>query len=409
MNKNIDRTSLLHKNNLLTLIVFLVSSFVAPIFSLGFEDFKLDYLAYQINDYNSHVLSDSDFKSSIITIQSHDSKATYLDLLSAFYYNSLNKNVRLQLSKDVSFNSMNLHLLSQDTFSIRTEEEKDGGYYLDKGLYYTYYSDDILGPREYLKNRFDCDTFIFISDSFADKLVNFYGLQDTENPYRILIQDKRYCVLDFQFNGNILKFCINNIIYTNKRNAPRTKELYGDFAVFYRLIEFDSFLDYEFEIDLKDNPFCIKQTFKSINSLGYTISNSNFLIKTFDRASNSYSSNIALSQKYHNAWKNNSVIFIIAYILLILVSMTLLWLLSYSKCNKNIFVFLICFAIFFIYGIVSSFIYSYALFTLPILIQIVFLLILYRREVANAIKVSFFRKSHILIEKQNDSIFEIKI
>lgn len=384
--------------DVLIIVLFVLFSLSSCLFCLGTSDFKLDHLSYSINNINRTTILDDDFRATILNIHSNE-KTNYNDLLSYFYYNSLNGPTRLIASNNVSCDELNLHIESQDTLSIRSSEEEDGGYYLDKGLYYTYFSDDILGPRQYLIPRFGCDSFVFISDTFADKLISKYNISDEEG-YKTLITNEEYSVLSLIVDGNqTISLSINNILYSNKRNGPRTHELYGDFGVVARNNTLNNIFTFEFEIDLKDNPYCIRNTFKSVNELGYSTKKSRILLKRFDETSAKYIIDERLTEKYYKSWSSFDALFYTLFAvsnLLIIVSFSII--VNRTK-RESLIPLFCCFCCFAVFGIISSFIYIYPLFSIPPLVGLIILIFLYRKEVKLFVKRVIFRKSLPLVKK----------
>ena len=390
--------------------VFFFASVFASLSCFGTKEFKLDRMAYQINNYNQSTILDEDFKSTIVNVKSHENDKNFFDMLRYFYYNSLNRATRVQVSNKVTCNNMDLHLVTQDTYSIRTEEEPGGGYYIDKGLYYSYYSNELLGNRQYLSYRFGCETFVFISDVFADKLIDYYGISSLENAYELLITEKEYAVIDLVIDGNkTVKVCINNIVYSTKRQAPRTLELYGDFALFCYRRDFIGTIDFEFEVDLKDNPYCIKQTIKSIEAFEYNSQNSDFTFKSFDKQTQKYKVDDKLTNRFKSISEKFDWIFYLIFSLMIIAGIALLIILAKFGDGSSAIVLITCSSLFIIYGLLATFIYNYPLFSLsPILFSLT-LFIFKGKESKNEIKDYFYRKSHSITKKSVCFFDTIKI
>lgn len=407
-----------HLNIIICVASFLVFSFCSALISTTLSDFGYDRLAYNINDYNSSTMRDKSFHPTIINIvekeENTDNKNAFDNALSYFYYNQANGNIRNQVIQDVKFGEMPIKLETQPTFSIKKSEKVSPGYYIDYGLYSSYYMDEILGNRGYLSFRYDCDSFIFISDTFADKLIEFYGI-DTEEPYKTLIEKESYCVLPLTTSdGNTIKFCINNILYTNARSARRTYELYGDFALFYYRGKISPSLQLEFEIDFKDSPYSIKKTLKDMEQLGYRVDNYNFSFKRFDEKTGFYVFSDLLTKSYLALQNGESkdALTIVGVLGVIVISFLSLFFISKErkltqKEKRIIFIIdLICSLAF---GIVVTFIYNYTWFSVGMLAQLVFTFVLFRKELIN-VQVFFNQRESVQNGLwKNKQFYEIKI
>lgn len=367
---------------------------------LGTKNYILDSFAYSINDYNRSIHTES-FKNPILSIKKKESKIQednsvfFNDLYNEFYYNFLVSSTRQFVDEKTTCFSDNvpIKLHTQYTMSIRTTEESSGGYYIDNGLFYSYYSDDILGERGYLKARFGCDTFIYISDTFADKLLEKYGA----NSYEEIILNKDYAVLPITVNENVILASINNVIYSSKRTAPRCQELYGDFG----LIDLKSSiiqkgLSLKFEIDLETSPFNIKSNLNTIEFYKYNPDNSYFDFKTFDSKKETYFSNERLNKKF-NAIYNKHYTEWLPVIVGILISACYLAILIIYKL-KSVFpkieasyIMQLCFlmGVFITYSFVVNFIYCYPLFSVFPIIGLLAYLIVYYKEVLNEFNSKF--------------------
>ena len=390
--------------NVVTVILFLFLSALPSLFFVNTTDYRLEHLAHKINDYNKISLHDESFSPTILNIKASRDK-NYYNLLNSLYYNSLNGDARI-IGPNVETEGFDVRLMTSDTFSIRKTEEKGGGYYIDRGLYYSYYSDDILGPRQYLVPRFGCDSFIFICDRFADKLVSYYEI-DGDEPYKTLINDRKYCVLEIRIGAECLplRFCINNIIYSSKRQGGRTSELYGDFALIGSNSKIQQQLGFEFEVDLKDNSYCIKNTFKIVDALGYNKDNSELILKKFDDGSKSYIVDDFLSGLYIDSWVDDGVFNVLAIVVIFLSACALVFISILNK-NKRMWVLLFAFIFFFIYGVFSNFVFIYHGFSICPILLLIILFITYGKEVITSAK-SYFSKS-ILPLKEN-RFFSIRI
>jgi hypothetical protein len=170
----------------------------------------------------------------------------------------------------------------QYTYSIGAKY--DWGYYLDYGLFSTYYRDEILPNRQYLEHRYNSNGFVFISDTFANKLLDLYGIND----YKQLILDEKYCLLECEINNKPLKFCINNILYSNQRTGPRVQYLEDLFCVFHGRQSLLQELDFCVEVDLKSDIYGTGLFFKTLNALGYNVNNTEIQFKTYNTVTKEY-------------------------------------------------------------------------------------------------------------------------
>lgn len=409
-------------NSIFGILVFIVGSLICGVLSSFLVDYKLDYFSYSCVNYNSAILADNSFEPTILNIKKNftaTEKKEYSNLFKSFYYNFMVETCREKIDNEITFslsdsNSFSTELLTQPTFSVDTSEESGGGYYLDYGLYYAYFSNQILGERNYLIPRFNCDSYIFVSDILADELINYYHITDVDNPYAELITNEAYAVLPLTVDGiaTPLKFSINNILYSNKRDGKRTVELYSSFALIPYFSNVMNNLDISFEVDLKTNPYGNKTCIKNINELGYNVANSTFSIYSFDRSINQYAMNSKLSANLANIWTDSNDILL--YILLIITTLIGLGLTLYF-CYRNhdfsrfdVIFYLVSLLLFIVFGIICSFVYIYPLFTLYPILYLLLVYIIKRKEIRNEIK-GFFRKSDKINSKNIEEFYNIKI
>lgn len=375
-------------SGLTPVLILIVSSLLSCLICSHTTDYKLDYIACHINDIRKQAIGDEGFESSIFNVGSQF-KNNYNDLLNNFSSSSFTKSTRIVASDTLNYLDYELNLITQDTFSIQKSKAPEGGYRLDRESYNTYFSDEILGDRQYMSIRYNCDSFIFVSDIFADKLIAYYGI-DGDAPYETLIKKEEYCVLPLSSGNKTIKFCINNIVFSSIRGGVRAKEVYGDFAIFYRGGK-ASAIETSFEVDLKDNPYCIKQVFKSTNLLGYNCDNSTFKIITKEKDSKSYIYNEYLTNLYCSAWASNDVVLYVSLFIFAFFSVVAFcFSLGFKRC-KNRISFISCCVLFLSFGILSVFIDVYPLFSLLPTILIVVLVLAYLQEIKSAFKKFFIR------------------
>lgn len=415
------KKKLIKNGHIFTFLIFCFGSIICGVLSSFLLDFKLDYFSYTCVDYNSETQLSSTFEPTILNIKkdfSVDEKKQYSDLHNHFYYNMMVGACRQKIDNSISFNlsssfSVSTQLLTQPTFSIETVEKETGGYYLDYGQYYSYYSDDILGPRGYLSTRFNCDGFVFVSDILADELISFYNIAG-DNPYEELITNEDYAVLPVTIDGEAssINLCINNILYSDKRNGDRTQELYDSFALIPYYPAVMNKLDVSFEIDLKTNPYGNKTCFKDINTMGYTIANSSYSIYSYSGAENKYLLNAKLSDDLVKAWSNgNDVLVYSIFIVLFLLglgSIIYLSIINTKFARKELLSYLLSLGLFVIFGIVCSFIYIYPLYCLFPLSSLLFVYIIKRKEIRNEIK-NLFRKPSKANSRYSEEFYQIEI
>lgn len=402
--------------SVILLPLFLVGMItLANLVLINTNNFKLDQISYSINQNNKYSYFQDEHESTILKIfpdEPQDPLAFNM-LYANTYYNVLNGPIREMNSTPAASFDFNIHLETQYTFSIEPTLSTFGGYRLDNGLYHTYFSDDILGHRGYLIPRFQCQTFIFISDTFADKLLEKYNLPNGIEGYKELILNPTYAVLPIEINNHLFNFCINNVIYTNLRNAPRTYELYGDFALFCFNNYVAPAVDLHFEIDLKDNPYCISQTLLNVNACGYSNDNASFEFYCFNYESEQYVFNEKISKSFV-AWNNdgNDSLYLILFLSITIFTLIFVYYyFAYYKAVsliKNISL-LLSYAILFVLGVVTVFAYNYMFFTIIPLCFIILTFILKGKELLNGINKNFFKRCNPLSIRKNSDYFEIKI
>lgn len=416
------KKKILKNSSIIGFIIFALGSLLCGVLSSFLTDYKLDYFSYSCVNYNSEVLADDSFEPTILNVKKDfatNERKEYSDLYKYFYYNFMIGTCREKIDNSTSFDfsdssSYLTQLLTQPTFSIESEEKNDGGYYLDFGLYYTYYSDEILGEINYLLPRFNCNSFIFISDVLANELIDYYDIGDADDPYAELIANEEYAILPLTIDGTAtsIKFSINNILYSDRRDGERTVELYNSFALIPYVSEVMNNLDVSFEVDLKTNPYGNKTCIKNINNLGYTISNSSFSVSLFDKSTSKYVINSDLSSDLMNVWNNsNDILLYVLLIMTMLIGLGINFYFNYFNYNfgrKDAILYLVQILLFVVYGIISSFIYIYPLFSLFPILYLLSFYIFKRKEITNEIK-KFFRKSHKTNSKNLEEFYNLEV
>lgn len=345
-------------------------------------NFKLDYLSYKLIDYNK-VPGNSSYDSPILNIKKLNSTGEYChNLFYNFHYNLLcnggreiveNKTCLYPTINGESF-ELDLKLTIQPTYSISSingGSEEIEYHHIDFGQYYSYFPD--IDNR----HRGSADTsFIYISDTLADKLINIYGITGNRiEAYKQLVNDERYCFLPMKIDdNNIVPLSINNILYSSFQygQSKRMTSLYGDFGLIWPH-RIKQYLDFSFDIDLKTNPFGNKKIVNQVIQLGYSADNSVFSI--IDSKAGIYSYNKELSSYLNDAisFKHNIACYILFVSLLILVFLLVLVApkIFFKKVNK-VFCTIVYLIFFVIYGIIASYTYIYPLFSIaPLVILVV--------------------------------------
>lgn len=265
------------------ILIFIISNLVLVLmFALNMlcSDAKLELFCNSLNNYFKNPFMEKK-NSPILRITKEE--CSFNDLFSEFYYtpnqSTLNMFRRMSSNQISLFRDDGLYFpcsfQDQTTYSIN--EKIDDGYYLDKGMYDVYFKNEVLPNREYLSFRFNSNGFIFISDTLADTLIATYDLPN----YESLISDERYCKYFLNIDGVDTPYsvCINNIVFSNKKNGSRTKQLYGDFCLFFLADKLDKKITKCVEFDFKSDVYGTKEILKKINKMGYSADNCSFNFK----------------------------------------------------------------------------------------------------------------------------------
>ena len=419
MKKN--KKEIIHStNSILLFSLILVLIFSASFLPSCLSDYQFDYFSYSISNFNKIKTSDEDIFP-MMTISKTDEKIEedgtklYTDLYSNFYYNDLISNIRQML--DGSFynqvSGQKLYLLTQDVFSIQADESKDGGYRLDYGQFNTYftYTDLFLSKEQMLTPRFNCDSFIFISDSYADYLLDFYNLESKN--YSQLITDEQYAALSLQSSIDDVSytFSINNIIYSSSQDAPRTESLYGYFGMI-KLNNSLSSCDVHFEAELKNSPYPVKTVLKTIDSIGYDTNNSVFSFYQYDLTQKKYLNDLKADISFQKISQQNYNDTLIYFFYVLIVLCTLISSFCFFS-HRFLFrfriygIFVLSFA-FVAFSIIANFVYIYPLSSLCSILVIIFSYGVIGKEVVDAFKAKISRKNKTK-SKQNDDLFSIEI
>ena len=386
---------------------FLTSSFT-------FE-YKLDRFSFELVDYR-YINYSNNLHPIIMNISSDTQEGeadSYQNIFSYFYYNLLCNGSRIVADNVCSFGigeeKYDVKLMTQRTFNITKELDGPNNYYLDYGVFSTYYKDEIFGgERGYLAIREPAytDTFVFISDKMADILLLKYNI----NSYQELILNPDYCFLNIDIDNSIIKrVCINNIIRTDSRKAPRAVDAYGDFfALFYNNGKMRDIINLSFDLELKTNPFTNKKCFNIVDSFGYNSSNSRIVFNCYDKENNTYfksdsSQSVALGKKYASLWQNNNFNWLFYVLFFLTCASTFVYyyfeklLFGNSKMQVLLSFSLYVFTIL-LFSIFSAVFYSYILWGVSFIFSGIFLIFIYRKEV-----FSFYEQNKLF------AIYEVKV
>lgn len=385
--KNINKISFTFPTLLILLFSFL-SNFILTYTN----DYKLDYFTSSLFDFNNS-------NSVIMNIKKKDTESSnvvssYNTLFNSYHYNLNVKEIRFLLDNSAKNNEDSIKLYTQSTFSISTTELDGGGYYVDNGIFASYYSDDILGNRGYLSRRFGCDSFIFISDNYADQLLKKYNIDS----YEELITNEKFAVLSLEIDDNkTATFCINNILYSTKRHGVRAEELYNYFGLIYNVGPIMSWSKLSIDFDLKPNSYHTNKILKEINKLGYDSDNSIFTFYRSNKDTNVYNPSLASNEQFLNLFHSNDTKYIVLYWSCILASICSLFLIYHfllrSKKYKLYSLGLILLCLLILSCVVSSLPYCYSFWSLSWILSFVSCIIICWKDLLNGVKYFLAKRS----------------
>lgn len=368
---------------LITVVCFLLFSFCSALLYTQTTNYKIDHLAYNINDYNKHYYGNNT-KRPFVKINKRDSHQLYNDLFSQFYYSDDSGSVRQYMDNECVFFTddgvinKKVTLYTQSTFSITDSEAKDGGYRIDYGLFHSYFSDP---NKSYLGIHFECDSYVFISDTFADILLDYHNLPSSEETkiesYKKLISEEQYAVLKVKIdNDTVVRLSINNIIYSSKRTGPRCLE----FNNYFGLISFPYFsklLKPCFEIDFKTYAYYITSVLSKTDQLGYNRDNSEFSFFTYNYDDKLYELDSSVTDAFTKIdfHGKTSVIFSsLFYVSLLLFSSAFFFIFKIlmSKRKDTIICLFSMFFLLTLYSVLANFIYiCFAFSVMPLILFII--------------------------------------
>ena len=310
------------------------SSIILALSCISVRDYKLDRIAYELNDYNKRDYYNG-FNSPILKIHQESKESgssnrseRYDDVFDQFYYNSFVKHLRQYATNDIhdELIASNIKVFCQRTYFCRNAELPDGGHYVDYGIFSSYYGDKLfesrpLGdPRSHAYFPYtDCVTFAYISDSLADSLIAYYNKTEPEagiNNYIDLIFKRPVLPItalkekpDGTTEEYKLNVSINNILYGTRRHAYRISELYGDSFALIDLYSYGKktrvWADLACELDLKVDPFGTKNVLQGLEYFGYNPDNTTYEFYKYNYKEGSYQFDKNVTEMYKSSFKSN--------------------------------------------------------------------------------------------------------
>ena len=354
------------------------------------RDYKLDRVAYSLNNYNEKDYYNG-FQPSILKLYKgskdegiHNRSERYDDIFNQFYYNSFVMHFRQYATNEIHDEIIGSQITAycQSTYMCRNWELEEGGHYVDFGIFASYFGDDFFEKRPQGDPRShgyypynNCVTFAYISDAYADSLISYY--QETEPEagittytdlilYRPVLPIVALKKLKDGTNEEYrINVSINNILYTNKRHAGRISELYGKTFALIDLWSYGKktrdFADLACEMDLKVDPYGTKNVIQGLELMGYTANNTQYNFYKYNYSSKSYYLDSSVNKMYLDSY-NGNISFALFYCLSLLFVIAF-YIFNYffiRKDNKlrlfSILTYLLTLSIF---GIVVSFTYFY--------------------------------------------------
>ena len=312
----------------------LISSVASACLCLPTRDYKLDRVAYALNDYNKYDYYNG-FQPSILRLHQnsktdgYDNRSErYDDIFEQFYYNSFVKSLRQFATNDIFDEVLEtkLNVFCQKTYLCRNSELANGGHYVDYGIFASYFGDELFenrpseDPRSHAYYPYnDCVTFAYISDVFADSLIEFYKETEPEsgiNSYQDLIFKKPVLPIRAQkknSDGSFIEYhinvSINNILYSDKRHANRITELYGASFALVDLYSYGrktrEWVDLVCEMDLKADPFGIKNVLQSLEYFEYNPTNTNYTFYKYNYSEKIYRLEKTIGSSYVSSFSGN--------------------------------------------------------------------------------------------------------
>lgn len=325
---------------------------------------KIDQVVNKLNDTNKHDYY-NDFQKIKVRMTKKDISNT---MICKLYNSTLIKLTQQRFAIDVysvvstktSAKDLDITLFSQPTFSVTENKDKYGGYTLDWKEYTTYYGYKDMEKLEMVNPRFDADGFVFISDTYADKLLEKYNLTS----YDDLMFKEEYNILPIindETGEEITRLSINNIIYSKYIYGPITLNLYNDFGIAtFGKNQYDQpKLKYSLDFSLKADAYGNAKAFKLLAKDGFNFENCDFDIQVYDYQNKEYVVNTQIADELKNAFdsKLDVLFFILGFALFVgLVVVSFLFLKKVLS-DKEQFIFeLVILGMFTVYGLVLNFV-----------------------------------------------------
>ena len=355
--------------------LFLLFSFTSGVVASFTKQYAFDRFVSKLNNPNSHHYYNG-FVSPFVKIKNLANEqgqpiSRYQHLMSYFYYNSLAGCCREVVDDETSIelnNKIDVKLITQNVFQIFNKKNKFDLYTVDMNMYYSYISQedvkDIMNNNYTVRNG--CDTFIYISDTLADKLIDYYNINQLDSPYLELIKNDNYSTLNINVRDGeeTITACINAVLSSSHRFGSQTKRGYGDFAlVFFSSAFCKKIKSSSFDVDFKVNKFGNKKIINDIKALGYNTAEYKYEFYSFDYNKSKYTYNDSLTKQFLAVERNN---FLPEYAFYIVSSFEIIIFALFSSLKSisgkyRLLCFALIFSFFVIYGIISNFVYAYPL------------------------------------------------
>ena len=263
------------KKQIISLSILLCGISLGCVFSTYTYDYKIEKFAEKCVNQNALYANNLESKTLLRISEKVDTEHRYFDLYNTFYWSSLCNGCREIVNNNCVDNAnTQITLATQSVFSTTKNNKSGDFFYLHDGQYFTYFGEETC---ESISVRYNCDSFIFISDEYAKTLLIKYGLYNENeimNSYKRLITEEKYCVLEINIDGiGIKKFCINNIIATSHRQGLHMSNLHGYFAVVYLKEKYSADYHFAFEAEFKNGNYCVKKLLNTIIDGGYDTNN----------------------------------------------------------------------------------------------------------------------------------------
>ena len=292
-------------------IVFLIFVFLSCLISTNLSDYKMD-------DTFNAFFSNINCKDTYLSITNKGSENnSFSNLYYSFFWTSLSSNSRRRVDSFTTVDELDkeeVGLFFQDYFTIVKNSYSGDRFYLHDGMFFTYFDNN---PVSVNSVRFGCNGFVLISDRFADKLLEKYGIEN-KGPlsYRKLIDNELFAKISFSFDGGEkITLCINNIIDSSKRVGARVQEEIPFFGLTY--YGYVKELPICFEADFKGEGYSPKAFVDTIYNSGFSLDKTNYQLYKKD-ADGCYKIDKESSNKLTNALesKKNDILYKILLIII---------------------------------------------------------------------------------------------